>query len=60
MGWVLLSSWHSSCSAILPIVATRPVGQDALVGWDQLFPIFFVAQVLCSIELVHAIGCHLY
>ena len=45
---------------LLPIGATRPVGQDALTGWDQLFPILFLAQVLCSIEQVLAIGCHLY
>ena len=61
------SLWTGFCflrgavaAQLLPIGATRPVGQDALTGWDQFFPILFVAQVLCSIEQVLSIGCHLY
>ena len=65
--WAGHPLWAGFCSLrgavaaqLLPIGATRPVGQDALTGWDQLFPIFFVAKVLCSNKQVLAIGCHLY
>ena len=27
---------------LLPIGATRPVGQDALMGWDEISPIFLL------------------
>ena len=51
VGWVC--SLHGAVAArLLPFGATRPVGQGALVGWDELFLYLFVAQVLCSIELV--------
>ena len=57
--WAGFCSLRGAVAAqLLPVGASHPVGQDALTGWDQLFPILFVAQVLCSIELVLAIGCH--
>ena len=59
--WAGFCSLRGAVAAqLLHIGATCPVGQDALTGWDQLFPIFFVAQVLCSIRQVLAIGCRLY
>ena len=45
--WIGRPLWAGFCflrgtvsAQILPKSATRPVGQDAVTGWDQLFPIF--------------------
>ena len=53
-GCPLWAGFCSLCGAVaaqlLPIGATRPVGQDTLAGWDELFPILFVVQVLCQLS----------
>ena len=39
--WAGFCSLRGTVAAqLLPIGAARPVGQDTLMGWDQLFPIF--------------------
>ena len=59
VGWVLLSSWRSSCSATAYWCHTTCwTGHPN--GLGSTLPIFFVAQVLCSIELVLVIRFHLY
>ena len=49
VGWVC-SLRGAVAAQLLPIGATRPVGQDALTGWDQLFPIILWCKLSAQIS----------
>ena len=60
--WAGFGSLRGAIAAqLLLIGATRPVGQDALTGWDQLFPIFLWCKFSAwIIKQVLTIGWYLY